>query len=372
MSETGSGGNGIGGNLALAQRLIDDMRYIQPEAWIDWQYMEEANDQWCTIQGSFANQTFKKVKNYYVRQQCTRFIRHGYDIIASPCPQSLAAVNAQRDTLVLVVLNEGAKAVHRIDLSLFSTLPSLADIKAYRTSANENLANTKSGITLDGTMLQVVMPLQSIVTLVIPAHSLATQPDELLADGCEYLIIPRHETTRAITATGSKATIEDINYGDAQRWRLKDMGNGTYSLQNALGLRLTAHRSSGSSSLTVQKAEASEQDFYIDVVDYPFYKILASRGRTHGFDLSNESTAAGTTVTVWQYQDNNPTPIHRQWMLFPLADPQTAAAIDDVQTTAQRRNDPSAHQLYDLAGRRINAERLPKGIYISGGRKVVR
>jgi O-glycosyl hydrolase len=372
MSETGSGGNGIGGNLALAQRLIDDMRYIQPEAWIDWQYMEEANDQWCTIQGSFANQTFKKVKNYYVRQQCTRFIRHGYDIIASPCPQSLAAVNAQRDTLVLVVLNEGAKAVHRIDLSLFSTLPSLADIKAYRTSANENLANTKSGITLDGTMLQVVMPLQSIVTLVIPAHSPATQPDELLADGCEYLIIPRHETTRAITATGSKATIEDINYGDAQRWRLKDMGNGTYSLQNALGLRLTAHRSSGSSSLTVQKAEASEQDFYIDVVDYPFYKILASRGRTHGFDLSNESTAAGTTVTVWQYQDNNPTPIHRQWMLFPLADPQTAAAIDDVQTTAQRRNDPSAHQLYDLAGRRINAERLPKGIYISGGRKVVR
>ena len=372
MSETGSGGNGIGGNLALAQRLIDDMRYIQPEAWIDWQYMEEANDQWCTIQGSFANQTFKKVKNYYVRQQCTRFIRHGYDIIASPCPQSLAAVNAQRDTLVLVVLNEGAKAVHRIDLSLFSTLPSLADIKAYRTSANENLANTKSGITLDGTMLQVVMPLQSIVTLVIPAHSPATQPDELLADGCEYLIIPRHETTRAITATGSKATIEDINYGDAQRWRLKDMGNGTYSLQNALGLRLTAHRSNGSSSLTAQKAEASEQDFYIDVVDYPFYKILASRGRTHGFDLSNESTAAGTTVTVWQYQDSNPTPIHRQWMLFPLADPQTAAAIDDVQTTAQRRNDPSAHQLYDLAGRRINAERLPKGIYISGGRKVVR
>ncbi len=372
MSETGSGGNGIGGNLALAQRLIDDMRYIQPEAWIDWQYMEEANDQWCTIQGSFANQTFKKVKNYYVRQQCTRFIRHGYDIIASPCPQSLAAVNAQRDTLVLVVLNEGAKAVHRIDLSLFSTLPSLADIKAYRTSANENLANTKSGITLDGTMLQVVMPLQSIVTLVIPAHSPATQPDELLADGCEYLIIPRHETTRAITATGSKATIEDINYGDAQRWRLKDMGNGTYSLQNALGLRLTAHRSSGSSSLTAQKAEASEQDFYIDVVDYPFYKILASRGRTHGFDLSNESTAAGTTVTVWQYQDSNPTPIHRQWMLFPLTDPQTATAIDDVQTTAQRRNDPSAHQLYDLAGRRINAERLPKGIYISGGRKVVR
>ena len=52
MSETGAGGRGIAGNLNMTQRLIDDMRYIQPEAWIDWQYMEEANDQWCTIRGS--------------------------------------------------------------------------------------------------------------------------------------------------------------------------------------------------------------------------------------------------------------------------------------------------------------------------------
>ena len=171
MSETGSGGNGIGGNLALAQRLIDDMRYIQPEAWIDWQYMEEANDQWCTIRGSFANQTYQKVKNYYVRQQCSRFIRRGYDIVTSLCPQSLAAVNAARDTLVLVALNEGAAAAHIIDLSLFSEQPDLATIKAYRTSANENLANTKSGITLDGSTSPSVMPAQCITTLVIPCPS---------------------------------------------------------------------------------------------------------------------------------------------------------------------------------------------------------
>ncbi len=371
MSETGSGGSGIGGNLSLAQRLIDDMRYIQPEAWIDWQYMEEANDQWCTIQGNFANQTYKKVKNYYVRQQCTRFIRHGYDIIASPCPQSLAAVNANRDTLVIVLLNEGAKNVHDIDLSLFTELPDFNDVKAYRTSTNENLASTKNGISLNGNMLRVIMPVQSIVTLVIPAHSTVVRPDELLCDGCEYLIIPRHETTRAITATGSKVTIEDINYGEAQRWTIKNMGNDTYGLQNALGLRLTAHRSSNSSSLTAQSAEASEQDFYIDVVDYPFYKILASKGRTHGLDLSNESTAAGTNITVWQYQDSNPTPIHRQWMLFPLSASPSPDAIKEIPAPQDVISVASDKQVYDLSGRRIDKTQLRKGIYIIGGKKVV-
>ena len=371
MSETGSGGSGIGGNLSLAQRLIDDMRYIQPEAWIDWQYMEEANDQWCTIQGNFANQTYKKVKNYYVRQQCTRFIRHGYDIIASPCPQSLAAVNANRDTLVIVLLNEGAKNVHDIDLSLFTELPDFNDVKAYRTSTNENLASTKNGISLNGNMLRVIMPAQSIVTLVIPAHSTVVRPDELLCDGCEYLIIPRHETTRAITATGSKVTIEDINYGEAQRWTIKNMGNDTYGLQNALGLRLTAHRSSNSSSLTAQIAEASEQDFYIDVVDYPFYKILASKGRTHGLDLSNESTAAGTNITVWQYQDSNPTPIHRQWMLFPLSASPSPDAIKEIPAPQDVISVASDKQVYDLSGRRIDKSQLRKGIYIIGGKKVV-
>ncbi len=364
MSETGSGGNGIGGNLSLAQRLIDDMRYIQPEAWIDWQYMEEANDQWCTVRGSFANQTYAKVKNYYVRQQCSRFIKRGYDIVTSLCPQSLAAVNADRDTLVLVLLNEGAKAVHHINLSQFGTLPALADIEVYRTSASENLTRTKSGITLEADGLMAALPAQSIVTLVIPVSKMA-DAQELLCDGVEYLIVPRHENARAITATASQVTIQDINYGDAQRWRLTDMGNGTYSLQNALGLRLTAHRSSSSSSLTAQKAQASEQNFYIDPVDAPFFKILASNGRTHGFDLSNESTAAGTVITVWQYQDSNSTPVHRQWMLFPLTASQQPDGIADLQV-AERHAD---NAVYDLLGRRTTA--VGRGIYIVRGRKVV-
>jgi O-glycosyl hydrolase len=374
MSETGSGGNGIGGNLSMAQRLIDDMRYIQPEAWIDWQYMEEANDQWCTIRGSFADQTYSKVKNYYVRQQCSRFIRRGYDIVTSLCPQSLAAVNAARDTLVLVALNEGAAGTHVIDLSLFAEAPVRSTMRAYRTSASESMVNALSSVKVDGSTLTLAMPAQSITTLVIPLHAEGAGIDDLLADGREYLIIPRQETTRAVTATGSKVTLEDLDYGEAQRWRLADKGNGTYSFQNALGLRLTAHRVSNSSSLTATKNEGSEQTFYIDEVDYPYFKILASRGRSHGLDLANATSNAGTTVDIWQYADNNTTPTHRQWMLFPLTAPAESTGITPLNS---HRHSPSLREglegsTYDLSGRRLNnGQPLTKGIYIRDGRKVV-
>ena len=375
MSETGSGGNGIGGNLAMAQRLFDDMRYIQPEAWIDWQYMEEANDQWCTIRGSFANQTYSKVKNYYVRQQCSRFIKHGYDIITSLCPQSLAAVNADRDTLVIVALNEGAKGAHVIDLSLFSEQPVRSAIRAYRTSETENLANVISSVKLDSTLLTLTMPAQSITTLVIPLRSENVTQNDLLVDGCEYLIVPRQETTRAVSATNSKVTLEDIDYGAAQRWRLTEEGSGAYSFENALGLRLTAHRASSSSSLTAVKNKANEQTFYIDEVDYPYFKILASRGHSHGLDLANASSNAGTTVDVWQYADSNTTPTHRQWMLVPLQSHSQLTGIEENVKIIKCKNEKEA--IYDLTDRKIGPSKsslkedfISKGIYIVDGKKV--
>ena len=375
MSETGSGGNGIGGNLAMTQRLFDDMRYIQPEAWIDWQYMEEANDQWCTIRGSFANQTYSKVKNYYVRQQCSRFIKHGYDIVTSLCPQSLAAVNAARDTLVIVALNEGAAGAHVIDLSLFAEQPVRSTIRAYRTSETENLTSVLSSVKTDSTTLSLAMPAQSITTLVIPLRSENTTNNDLLIDGCEYLIVPRQETTRAVSATGSKVTLEDIDYGAAQRWRLTVEGSGTYSFQNALGLRLTAHRASSSSSLTAVKTTANEQTFYIDEVDYPYFKIQASRGRSHGLDLANASSNAGTTVDIWQYADSNTTPTHRQWMLVPLQSASQLTGIEENVKITECKNEKEA--IYDLQGKMVNGKwsdgkwsggELPRGIYLINGK----
>ena len=194
-------------------------------------------------------------------------------------------------------------------------------------------------------------------------------------NGDECLIIPRQETTRAISATDSKVTLEDIDYGDAQRWTVKDLGNGTYSFQNALGLKLTSHRSTNSASLTAQKTQASEQAFRIVPIDFANYKILVANYPTYAFDLSNTSSDAGTTVGTWTYADGNTTPTHRQWMLFPLTAPQVPDGIEEIEVTksvGQKANDAS---IYDLSGRRVadatkGTSGLAKGFYIMNGKKI--
>ena len=163
MSETGSGGKGLEGNLKMAQRLFDDIRYLQPEAWFDWQYMEERSDQWCVINGSFQGQIYRKVKNYFVRQQCSRFIKRGYDILQTDCSQLLAAISEARDTLTLVLLNEGEETTHNIQIQKSK----FKKAKVYRTSASEDLAVVKDGFRLKTNTLSIVLPKQSITTIVL-------------------------------------------------------------------------------------------------------------------------------------------------------------------------------------------------------------
>jgi O-glycosyl hydrolase len=375
MSEVGEGGSGIGGNLNLAKKLIDDMRYIQPEAWVDWQYMEENNDQWCTIRGDFGKQTYSKVKNYYVRQQCTRFIKEGYDIITSLNSNTLAALNPTRDTLVVVLLNEGTTAVHNIDLSFFEDVKYKYKAKAYRTSATENMSLI-TDFKLKNNIITTTLPSQSITTFVIAAKA-KNNGVNIIQERREYLIIPRHENGRAISAKrDGKVTIQDIDVNDpAQRWMLAQQQDGAYILTNANGLTLTSNRANGSTTLIAQEDDAAEQTFLVQSVDPVYFKILSTYDPDFGLDLVNEKTSAGTTVAMWEYDDTS-TPTHRQWMLFPLpsALDDEANAIDEYLVPDEAHTfNPSAHDgIYDLSGRCIRnqpnnkdaSDNLRPGIYI--------
>ena len=169
MSEVGSGGSGISGNLTLAQILMNDIRYIRPEAWVDWQYVEEGNDQWCLLEGNFADQTYQRVKNYYVRQQISRYIPVGSRFLSVPNEQMLAALNPTGDSLIIVALNPNAfSACHKIDLSLFNKVG--GRITATRTSDTE-LNAAVSDFKLHGTVLSVSLPSYSITTLVCPVRA---------------------------------------------------------------------------------------------------------------------------------------------------------------------------------------------------------
>jgi O-glycosyl hydrolase len=143
QSETGPSGNSktsFGSNLGLAQKLFDDMRYMKPQAWLDWQLMEEGNDVWCLMRCNFNTQEYNIVKNFYVRMQITRFFKQGYSIIETGNDEVLAAINPEKTELVVAVINKSDQT-KPISLNLIVPFKSGQKVLGYRTSQTENCSN---------------------------------------------------------------------------------------------------------------------------------------------------------------------------------------------------------------------------------------
>lgn len=344
MSEVGSGGSGISGNLALAQKLMDDIRYIQPEAWIDWQYMEELNDQWCMVRGSFANQTYQRVKNYYVRQQVSRYIHRGSRFLLVPNEQMLAALSPSGDSLVLVTLNNSSQnALHQIDMRMINR--SGQAISATRTSETEN--NTSiSNFVLKDSNLVLNLPPYSITTLVIPIFKVVPT-QQVLQTGIPYLILPRPSNMPLRSTEGNVSIDAFVPGNPSQLWTLTKSGNG-FKISNLAGRTLTDVNSYNLSAST--QSNLSGQTFTMEPVGDGYYKVL-SQLTGKAFDLSGESTAAGTAVGLYAY-GTNPAVVHRQWM-FALP-PKIQSSIPSSLTSAETKN---ALQLID-AGKAIGIKSM--------------
>ena len=124
-------------NLYLAKKLFRDMRIMRPQAWLDWQLVEELSETWSQIKGNFATGEYTILKNYYVRMNVTRFIKQGYTLLVTENENTLAAISPDGREFVIVLLNVEQEAYDaNINLSTFGKVASKA--KVYRTSEKEN------------------------------------------------------------------------------------------------------------------------------------------------------------------------------------------------------------------------------------------
>ena len=313
MSETGSGGSGISGNLEMAKRLMNDVNYLMPDAWVDWQYVEEGNDQWCLVTGNFADQTYNKVKNYYVRQQISRFIKAGYTILSVADDEVLAARNAAGDTLVVVAVNSDVTPLeHTADLTFYETVGS--DITSYITDEARNMERN-SDFSIEDGKLTFKLPGLSIATFLIPVTEKAEQ-SVVPEDGASYMILPRTAQNMAISQSETgNAVLNDALMSTDQIWKLTADGD-SWTFTNQQGNMLTY--TDNGYYVTCTKGMEGIQAFKIEDVDKPFCKIMTDDG-FKALDLESEATNAGTRVGVWEY-GTEPTAVHRQWLLIRMPD----------------------------------------------------
>lgn len=161
QSETGSGGRGINGNLKMAQRLIEDIKCLQPAAWVDWQYVEVGNDQWSLVSSDPEWKTYLRHRNYYVRMHFSRFIPVGYTFVETTDPDALAAISPDGKRLVYVTLNATSDI-----RDITANVPTSAKLaEKYFTNNEETLSDNIEVVTSRG-FFNVVLPENSILTLV--------------------------------------------------------------------------------------------------------------------------------------------------------------------------------------------------------------
>lgn len=307
MSEVGAGGSGIQGNLNMANRLIRDMRYIEPIVWCDWQYIEEGNDQWCLLQGNLTTGNVRRVNNYFVRNHITHYIKPGYTILTSTNDNTLAATNPEGTELVFVVVNPDAlKSKYTVDLGLYSSI----GVPTVALKSQNNNYNTDIAYEIKDSYLSFDLEGPTIATFVIPVQSdLQTE----LVDGGEYYILPRRTATDVVSARDGKVCLQPAELASDQIWKVS-LNGGKVKFTNRDGQIITA---TDAYALSANAEATGTQEFDITSVGQQYFKIEAD-GKA--FDLEGDNSSTGTAVGMWAYGTDPSTATHRQWRFLPIAE----------------------------------------------------
>lgn len=170
QSESGPLGQNISGDIEaaifMAGRIIQDLRELQPEAWLDWQVADPSRS-WASLWLDDDKQTFMPLKRFYMHAGFSRYIRPGAVFVDIDHRDMVAALSADSRSVTIVVRNGDTTASKGFTFDL-TALPSVGTtVQAYRTSRTENLAELEP-IGIQGFSFMATVPAFSVTTFVVP------------------------------------------------------------------------------------------------------------------------------------------------------------------------------------------------------------
>ncbi|MDQ6422568.1 S-layer homology domain-containing protein [Paenibacillus sp. LHD-117] len=188
MSEVDLGPSGVAHNhddfepaLALAERIMTDITWLEPQAWVIWQAIEsevnmqpqKENMNWGLIHANFDNpEEWYLTKKYYAMAQFSKFIPQGSRFIGDDNDNTLAAYDDANGKIYVVYRNPETSAQSiSLNLSQFDAVNGVAT--PYVSSAIENVVQ-KNGIPVAGKTLNATVGAKSITTFVIDGATYTT------------------------------------------------------------------------------------------------------------------------------------------------------------------------------------------------------
>ncbi|MFD1150681.1 glycoside hydrolase, partial [Saccharothrix hoggarensis] len=305
--------------LGIAERIVADVRELEPSAWLLWQAIEDYNPQfaagknWGTVQVPFdcapdatletcpvrTNTKFNTIRNF------THFVRPGDHVVKVDDTSSLAAVSADGASATVVHVNSSdRRRAVTLDLSRFGVVLPHATVTPVVSDAGNALVRG-TPVEVDGRTATLTVPAKSVTTFVVDGVKGVAKDAALVRDGHVYRLTGvQSGKALAPTADGGSAVIRAVNpdQSDASAlWRLEEVTEGLgnrsrHTVTHAVNGRRLADRGSGLALEPAGEADPAAQWVMSTTGDGSWTFVNAATGRL--LDVTGQATGDGAPVGV--------------------------------------------------------------------------
>ena len=159
-------GDGDRSGLLMARRIRDDIVEKRAQAWIYWQFADNAGV-WGLVRNRLDGQdsSYRLTRKFHVMAQFSRFIRPGCQIVQTADADSLAAFDASRRQLVIVLVNDHFTS-RAVTYQLRGVKTKSGEVAVYRTSPQEEVS-PQPPLALANGGFSAKLPARSVTTFVI-------------------------------------------------------------------------------------------------------------------------------------------------------------------------------------------------------------
>ncbi|MEU6762148.1 glycoside hydrolase [Streptomyces sp. NPDC046853] len=229
--------------LGLAQRMVDDLRELEPKAWVFWQPVEDYDNMkpggesakggnWGSIQLPFSCTSKDTLETCPVRtntkfdtaRNFTHFIKPGDRLAKVDDTSSAAAVTRKGDGATVVHVNSTtAERTVTVDLSKFGQVRRGATVTPVVTSAGGKLERHRA-IEVSDRKATFEVPAQSVISFLVKGVSgVAKDAAELRKNHTYELTGAQSGKNLAVADDGTGLVIRNAADTAGQRWRLRQI-----------------------------------------------------------------------------------------------------------------------------------------------------
>ncbi len=319
---TGTDFTSMDSGLGIATRMVDDMRELEPSAWVFWQPIEDsipqaaAGKNWgsihvpfnCTATDTLETCPIKANTKFHTIRNFTHYIRPGDHFVKTDDTSTVAAVKASGRAATAVHVNSGttARAV-TLDLSRFGKVGRKASVTPVVTSADGALVRG-TPVRVTDRSATLTVPARSVTTFLVEGVSGVAKDAALVQPGHVYRL-QGTQSGKSLTpsADGTGVVIRTTDADDPQQlWSVRQLTPGTenrerYALTTATTGKQLAVRDNVAVLETPATAGATPDSAAQWVLsttgDGTWTFVNAATGRL--LDVTGQSSADGAKVSTY-------------------------------------------------------------------------